>query len=79
MGSKPFALSDEDIARILHNAYVFLAPLALVYLVFVSGNLQDGFALSDLYPNQEVLGAIVLYIVNFLTDFTRKFLADNTK
>jgi hypothetical protein len=73
--SPRFSLEQSDIERWLQNSKVFLAPLGLIYLAFVSANLSDGFSLSDLVPNAVVMGAIALYVVNSLTDLLRKLIA----
>lgn len=74
MGSEKFSISNPELRRFLKNTLVFIAPVGLIYLVFVGNNLQvDGVSLSDFVPNQLVLGSIVLYVVNVTTDFLRKF------
>ena len=73
--SPRFSLNPEDIDRWLQNCKVFLAPLALIYLAFVSANLSNGFAWNDLVPNEIVMGSLVLYAVNTLPDLLRKLIA----
>lgn len=68
-------LNYEDVQRWLQNAKTFLAPLALIYLPFVSANLSDGLNASDFRPNELVLGAMTLYVLNTLTDLFRKWKA----
>lgn len=75
--SKKFSLDSVDFGRAVHNAFVFLGPLVLLYCGFVSVNLQSGFSVEAFVPSKEVLGALALYIVNIVTDLTRKFLKDN--
>lgn len=65
-------LSEYQREKWLHNAGVFLAPLVIIYLVQVQGNLNDGFQWSDFGINQVMLGAMSLYIVNTLLDLLRK-------
>ena len=65
--------SQELLAKWSLNARVFLAPVALIYLPFVTSNIEkDGFQLSDFTPNQIVIGAIVLYVMNLLLDWFKK-------
>lgn len=76
--SKSWKFNSADFSAWLNNSLVFLAPLAVVYFGFVQANLQDGFSFSDFAPNDAVVGAFVLYIVNTATDFFRKLAKDNT-
>ena len=65
--------SQELLAKWSLNARVFLAPLALIYLPFVTANIQlDGIQLSDFQPNQVVIGAMVLYVMNIILDWFKK-------
>ena len=65
--------SEELLAKWGVNAKVFLAPLALIYLPFVTANIQlDGIQLSDFQPNQVVIGAMVLYVMNIILDWFKK-------
>lgn len=58
------------------NTIMFLRPLAILYLVFVIANIQgDGFHIEDFVPNQAVIGAMMLYVLNTALDFFRKFSA----
>lgn len=77
--SKAWKLSSEDWLRWGKNALVFLAPVAVIYFAFVQVNLGDGFSSSDFAPNQVVIGAALLYLVNTAMDFFRKLVPDNTK
>jgi hypothetical protein len=77
MVSKRFQITKNDIQKVTTNALIFFAPLATIYLSFVAGEIQkDGFSLNDLVPNQIVTGAMVLYVVNVLLDFFRKFVSE---
>lgn len=59
-----------------NNTILFLRPLAILYLVFVIANIQgDGFHVQDFAPNQAVIGAMALYVLNTALDFFRKYSA----
>lgn len=73
--STKWSLNSADFHKILHNALVFLSPVALIYLAFVAGNLSNGVSLSAFIPTPIVQGAMVLYVVNVLIDFFRKLSA----
>lgn len=78
MTSKPYSLNKTDFKTALRSALVFLAPLALIYFGQLTGTLQTaehGISLNDFIPTQFTLGAIVLYVVNRLTDLIRKYIA----
>lgn len=76
--SKRYQIKREDIERVGRNALIFFAPLAVIYLSFVAAEIEkDGFTWEDYKPNQVVIGAIMLYIVNVLLDFFRKWASEN--
>jgi len=61
------------------NTLTFLAPLLIIYLVFLQANITgDGFQFKDFRPTDEVFGAMSLYLVNILLDFLKKFRAVET-
>lgn len=66
-------LISYDWKKWLTNTTTFLQPVALLYLGFVSNNLQDGFDWFDFIPNAFLAGSVTLYIVNCLTDLLNKF------
>ena len=69
--------TTADKNKWLHNLALFLAPVAIIYLGAVSGLLQiEGhrFSLKDLIPSEFTWGAIVLYVVNSIMDYMRKFM-----
>lgn len=69
----------EDLQKWFKNSVVFAAPLLVIYLTFVSGQIQiDGIEPSDFVPSNELLAMLVLYIINVLLDFFMKF-AGETK
>lgn len=66
-------INVQDLKNVGHNALVFLAPLGVVYLLQLSGALQNGtLSWSSLIPTAATTGAIQLYCVNTLLDFFRK-------
>lgn len=68
-------VNKEDLSRWRDNLLVFLAPLGVMYLLQLSGALQNGaLSLSSLVPTPTTLGAIQLYVVNGLLDLLRKFM-----
>lgn len=75
MESKRFTINQEKASKILKNSLLFLAPVAILYLVFVQVKLGDGFDVQDLVPTKEVIGGMVLYVINTLLDILRKFVA----
>lgn len=67
-------VNREDLLKWGHNLLVFLAPLGIVYLLQLHGVLQNGgLTLDDLKPTQATQGAMMLYIINAVLDFLRKF------
>lgn len=65
-----------DYKKWTNNMLVFFAPLIVLYLLFVQANVQsDGFQVSDFTPTSEVIGGMILYTINVLMDFLRKFKA----
>ena len=56
------------------NALVFLAPLFVLYLVNVQAGIsKDGFQMEDFALNEKLVGAMILYVINVLLDFFKKF------
>ena len=67
-------VNKDDLKKWGRNLLVFLAPLAVIYLLQLYAVLQNGFlSLTDFIPSQITLGAIELYVVNALLDLFRKF------
>ncbi len=77
MISKRFALNPQETRQWVSNTMAFLAPLGVLYLVFVMGQIPDpaNFTWRALVPNQFVYGSGVLYVANSLDDLIRKFMA----
>ena len=76
--SPKWSLNSIDWKKIGRNAFVFLAPVAIIYLLFVIAGLQQGFVWSAFVPNNATVGAMVLYVLNVLLDFFRKLIANNS-
>lgn len=58
-----------------HNTLVFLAPVGVIYLVAVVGVFsanEGAFSVEAFIPNQFVVGAMTLYILNAALDYLRK-------
>jgi hypothetical protein len=63
-----------DWNKFAKNSLIFFAPLALIYLVFVTAGINaDGVQLVDFVPSNEVISMAVLYIINVAIDFFKKF------
>lgn len=76
MTSKRFELKKEDVQKVAKNALIFFAPVGVIYLTAVALEVEkDGFAWEDMRPNMVVIGSIMLYVVNVLLDFFRKWTA----
>ena len=67
------ALTSVNSAKFINNTLIFIRPVLLIYLGFVATNVGiEGFQPTDLIPNEFILGAMVLYLVNVFTDYLRK-------
>lgn len=76
--STKWNLSVADVERWLRNAGVFLAPVAVIYLLSIVPLLQNGFSWSAFVPDPMVVGAMVLYLINTALDFFKKLAAGPT-
>jgi hypothetical protein len=66
-------LTSLNTTKWVRNTLLFLRPVLLIYLGYVTTNLGiDGFDPSDFVPNAFVTGAMVLYLVNIATDYLQK-------
>ena len=67
-------LTKADSNKWIVNTLIFIRPVILIYLGYVSANIgiHNGFYLVDLIPNEFVAGGMVLYLVNIATDYLRK-------
>lgn len=68
-GSAAFTFNSADWQKWGYNALLFLAPALLVLLASV----------VDVIPSDWKYGAVALYVLNLVTDWLRKWLADNKK
>lgn len=76
--SQRFTLNQTDVQKWIHNAEVFLAPVALLYVSFVLKNINSsGFSWSVFYPTVMVQGSFVLYVLNTVYDLLTKFIQGN--
>lgn len=73
--SKRWTLNSEEWSKFFTNALTFLAPVALIYLFQVQGNLTDGLQASDFAITAVTAGAMILYVVNTAIDFFKKLTA----
>lgn len=72
--SSKFQLKEEDIKRVGKNALIFIAPVAIIYFASVVEAIsKDGFTWNDFQPSMIAVGSILLYILNVLIDFFRKW------
>lgn len=64
--SKKWRLNTSDFEKQLKSAFVWLAPMALVYVgqLLVSMKATGVLKSGDLYPDSQTVGAIQLYFVN---------------
>lgn len=70
--SPKWTLNTADANKWVKNALTFLAPLALMYIASITPLIQDGLALSDFKITALVAGAMVLYVLNVVTDLLKK-------
>mgnify|MGYP003353343703 CR=1 FL=1 len=63
-----------DYTKWVNNSLVFLAPLAILYLLNVQSLVAiNGFQTSDFVLDDKMVGAFTLYVVNVLLDFFKKY------
>lgn len=66
-------IQAADYKKWLANTKEFLAPLALIYVVFIIvGVEKDGIQLADFVPTNAVISAGALYVLNVLKDLLGK-------
>lgn len=73
-------LDKRDYKQALRRGLLFLAPLALLYITQVTGAIQqDGHTimLKDFIPSSFTYGAVMLYVLNRLTDLINRFIKGN--
>ena len=83
-GTGPGNMNSTERKEWVKNLLIFLIPLFYIYSNQITGALQfGGFEqtyknlFNLLIPTPLTIGAIYLYVVNALTDLSRKFLGDN--
>jgi hypothetical protein len=71
-------LKNLDWNKWFRNTLLFFSPVVILYLAFVEANIRlDGFQLTDFYPTTLVIGSMILYVLNVLLDFFKKFISAN--
>jgi len=71
-------LKQPKLNKWIDNSLVFLAPLAILYLMTIQGRIQEGgISLSDFYLDEKMVGAMSLYVINVLLDFFKKYRSVN--
>lgn len=70
--SQAWRMNSADVQKWMKNLFVFLAPLAVIYLTNVIGNINGGFALQMFRVDAITQGALVLYVLNGALDFFKK-------
>jgi len=71
-----FELNNEELKKWFLDSMYFLAPLAIMYISFVQGNINNnGFQSSDFVPDDLVIGGMILYILNTAFNFFKKFVS----
>lgn len=74
--SPKYSINNIDIQRWFRNLVAFLAPVSLIYLLAVISVVNTaGVSIEAFVPNQIVVGAMFLYVLNAIVDIIRKFLA----
>jgi hypothetical protein len=72
--SPKYSLSGVDMQKWGTNLGLFLAPVALIYLIAVITAINNsGVSLAVFVPDQLTIGAMVLYVLNGLVDLLRKY------
>ena len=66
-------LTKASRSKWLENTKLFLAPLLVLYLLYVQSCIRTGgITWSDFVPTEEVIGGILLYAINVALDYLRK-------
>lgn len=78
MISPKFDLIKQDIKSLAKVALLFLVPVAIIYVGYVSGNIEStGFSWDDFFPNLFIQGVIVSYILAEVLALLKKFVESN--
>jgi uncharacterized membrane protein len=67
-------LNKTELSEWYRVAILFLAPVLIIYIGFVLGNMSDGFQWNDFVPNLFVQGAIVAYFLNEALAYFKRLL-----
>lgn len=60
----------------VNNSLIFLAPLGIMYLLNVQNNINsNGYQITDLYLDEKMVGAMMLYVINVALDFLKKYIS----
>jgi len=74
--SKTGALNSQDIKKWFKNILVFLVPVLIIYFGSITVGINtSGFSYDLFIPTTLTQGAIVLYVLNALTDLLKKYSA----
>jgi len=76
--SKAWRMNQADTKKWLKNMGLFLIPLALVYLGSIQSRVTGGDVSIEIFKiTPEIAGALILYVLNALTDLLKKLSAGN--
>lgn len=76
--SKKWQFNVADLDKWLINGLVFIAPVMVIYILFVIANINtEGIQWSDFVPNNFVIGSMTLYVLNIALDFFKKLSKNN--
>jgi hypothetical protein len=76
--SRRFTLNRQDLVAWFKNAAWFTAPVILIYVLSVTGKLEQAnhvLSLNDFVPTSTVVTAMVLWVLNRFVDVLRRFVA----
>lgn len=78
MKSKRFQLTRRDLESWGKTALLFIAPVAILYFTFVIEQINvDGFQPKDFIPNVLVQGAMIVYVLNEILAFFKKWIGES--
>lgn len=79
--SEAYMLSVQDLQKWGKNLALFLIPVLSIYIASVVAAINGSngaISLVDFLPDPITVGAMVLYILNGITDLLKKFFPDTT-
>lgn len=77
--TESWKFEKADLQRWASNMIKFASPLIALYAGFVIAQINlDGFSWSDFAPTNEVVGGLILYVLNAVYDASRKFALPQT-